>query len=148
MTEMMEEVGDLSGSDAAQRKRWKIVLSKELGASCLVAIFWSATDDFGKKEELVGVEGVRRMAVEVTVEKGGEFADADFVAGFFASFPNGGNGGRLADICPATRECPTAVREFADQKNAFALESSDTNIDLGSGVTELPGEKLFQRIRV
>lgn len=140
MAEVFEEVGDLGGSDAAEGERGELVFRKELGVCGFVTALGVAANDFAEEEGLVGMEGVGRMTVEITVEKRDEFGDADFVAGLFAGFAGGSEGGRLADIGPAAGKGPAAIFEFADEKDAVVLEGGDADINLGSSVTGLLGE--------
>ena len=71
-----------------------------MGVGGFVAVMGGAANKFGEEEEFVGMKNVGGMAMEVTVEDSGKLGDADFVAGFLASFACGGNGRRLADIGP------------------------------------------------
>ena len=144
MAEVVEHQGDLDRSDTDERERGKICFGKEGGVSSFVAVLRAATGDFGEEEKFVGVEGEWRMAVEVAVVDGGEFGDADVVAGFFANFAGGGDGRRLTDIGPTAGKSPTAILKFTHEKDFVVLESGGTDIDFGSGVTGLLGEKIFQ----
>jgi threonine dehydratase len=115
VAEVFEEVGDLRRRDAIEGQRRDIVLRKELGVGGFVAALRGAADDFAEEEKFVGMESVGRMAMKVAVEDGGEFGDANFVAGFFKDFASGGNGRRLPDVSPTAGEGPAAVFEFADE---------------------------------
>ena len=148
MAEVFEEVSDLGGGDAEEGERREIIFGEKLGASGFVAVLRSATGEFGKEEELVGMEGVRRMAVEIAVEHGGEFGDADFVARFLTSFACGGDGRRLADIGPSAGKSPAAVFEFADEEDAAVLEYGDARVNFGSGVAGLLGKDFDERGRI
>jgi hypothetical protein len=145
VAEVFEEMGDLGGRDAGEGKRGDIVFGEELGVGGFVAVFRSAAGEIGEEEKLVGVKGVRRMAVEVTVEDSSEFGDADFVAGFLADFAGGGDGRRLANIGPTTGKSPAAIFEFADEEDASIPECGDADVYFGSGVTGLLGEKIGDR---
>ena len=138
---MFKHVGDLGGGDAHERERRELILNEELCVGGFMTVSWSAPDKFGKEKKFVGVKGVEGMAVEVTVEDGSEFGDADIVARFFACFAGGSNRRRLADVGPTAGEGPATVLKFANKKNAALLESGHTNIDLGRGVTRLLGKE-------
>ena len=141
---MFEEVSDLGRRDARERKWRKLIFGEELGVGGFVAVLRRAADEFGEEEDFVSMERVGWMAVEVAVENGGEFGDANLEAGFFAGFASSGDGGWLADIGPATREGPAAVLEFADEEDAAILESGDAHINLGRGIARLLGKKFLQ----
>ena len=148
MAEVFEEVGDLGGRDAIKGERGNMVFGEKLSAGGFVAVLGSATGEFGKEEKLVGMEGVRRMAVEIAVEDGSEFGDADFVAGFLTSFPCGRDGRRLADIGPPAGKSPAAVFEFADEKDATVPEGGDARVNFRRGVAGLLGKDFDERGRV
>ena len=82
--------------------------------------------------------------MEVAVEDGGEFGDANFVAGLFAGFASSGDGGWFANIGPATGEGPAAILEFADEENTAILEGGDTHINFGGSIARLLGEEFLQ----
>jgi len=113
-----------------------------------MAVLRRAACEFSEEEKLIGVEDIGRMTMEVAVEDGGEFGDADFVAGFFAGFADGSHGGRLADVGPTTGESPAAVLEFAYEQDAAVLEYGDAHIRFGCGVTGLLGKEILQALRV
>lgn len=142
VAEVLEHVGDLARGDAGERERGEMVFGEELRAGSFVAVLGSAALEFGEEENFVGVEGVRGMALQVAVEKRGKFGDAHFVAGFFADFASGGDGGRLADVGPAAGEGPAAVLEFANKEDAVLVEGRDAHVDFGSGVAGLMGEEV------
>ena len=148
MAKMLEQVSDLFRGDANERQRWQVVLVEKFGAAGFVTALRRAASDFGEKEKLVGVKGVGRMTVKIAVKNGGEFGDADLVAGFFAHFAGGGDGGRFADIGPTAGECPATIFEFMDEENLVVFEGGDTCVDFGSSVARLLGEEIFERLRV
>ena len=119
-----------------------MIFGEELGVGGFMAVLGSATGEFGEEEDFVGVKGIGRMTVEVAVENGGEFGNADIEAGFFASFAGSGNGGRFPDIGPTAWKGPATVLELADEKDASITEGSDADIDFGSGVAGLLGEEI------
>lgn len=141
---MLEHMGDLAWSDAGEGKRGKLIFGEELGIGGFVAVLRRAAAEFGEEEELIGMEGVRGMALEVAIEKGGELRDADLVARFLLSFAGRGDGGRLADVGPAAGESPGAVLKFADEKDATVTKDGDADIDFGSGVASLAGEEVLE----
>jgi len=143
---VVEEMGDLGGSDATERECGEMVLGEKLGVRGFVTILGRATCELGEKKKFVGMKDVGRMAVEVAVKDGCEFADANLIAGFFAGFTDGSEGRRFTHIGPASGEGPATVLEFADEEDATILEGSDADIDFGSGVTGLLGKKFFQEI--
>ena len=146
VAEVVEEVSNLRGRDATEGKWGKMVFGEKLGVGSLVAVLRRATYEFGEKKKFVGMKEVGRMAVEVAVKDGCEFADANLIAGLFAGFTDGSEGRGFTHIGPASGEGPATVLEFADEEDATILEGSDADIDFGSGVTGLPGEKFFQGI--
>jgi len=146
--EVFEEVGDLGGGDANEREWGEMVFGKELCISGFVGVFRGSTNDLGKEEKLVGVEGVGRMAVKIAIKDGGELGDANLIAGFFAGFASGGDRWRLADIGPTAGEGPAAVFEFSDKKDAAVLEGGHSSINFWSGVTGLLGKEFFERFGV
>ena len=148
MAEVIEEVSDLGGRDAEKGERREIIFGEKLGASGFVAVLRSATGEFGKEEELVGVEGVRRMAVEIAVENGSEFGDADFVAGFLTSLASSSYRRWLTDIGPSAGKSPAAVFQFTDEEDAAVLEYGDARVNFGSGVAGLLGKDFDERGRV
>jgi hypothetical protein len=148
VAEVVEEVGDLGGGDSAHGELGKIVFGKKLSAGGFVAVGGGASDEVSEEEEFVGVESVGGMVVQIAIENRGEFCDANFVAGFFAKFADGGERGRFADIGPAAGKCPAAIVEFTNQQDAAVFECGDAHIDFGSGVTGLLGEDFLKRFRV
>lgn len=120
-----------------------MLFREKLGAGGFWAVLRSAAMEFSEEEDFVGMEGVGRMALAVAIEKGNEFGEANFVAGFFADFASGGDGGRLANIGPAAGKSPAVVLEFANQEDAVVAKGSDANIDFGSGVAGLLGEEVL-----
>lgn len=143
MSKVLEHVRDLRGHDAAEGKWGKPIGSEELSTGGFVAVARGAAEQFRKKENLVGVEGVRGMAVQFPVIEGGEFGDTDFVAGFFANLASRSEGGGLAHIGPAAGECPETVIEFADEKDAPVAEGSNAHINFGRGIAGLLREKVL-----
>ena len=115
MAEMFEEMGDLGGSDAAQGEWRETVFGEKLSVGGFIAVLRSATGEFGEEEKFVGVERMGRMIVEVAVENGGEFSDANFIARFLAGFAGRGDRGRLANIRPTAGEGPAAILQFTDE---------------------------------
>ncbi len=144
MAEVLEDVGDLLGSDATERERREMIFGEELGIRGFVAVLGSTADEFGEEKDFVGMKGVGRMAVQIAVEEGDKLGDADVVAGFFAGFAGGGDGGRLTDIGPTAGEGPATVLEFPDKEDAAIPESGNANIDFGRGVTGLLGEEILK----
>jgi hypothetical protein len=148
VAEVFEEVSDLGRSDAEEGERREVVFVEELSFGGFMAVFGSATCDFGKEEKLVGMEGVGRMAVKIAVEDRGEFGDADFVAGFLVRFAGGGDGGRFTYVSPAARKSPPAIFQFADKQDATVLEGGNAGIHFWSGIAGLLGEELSNRGRI
>jgi hypothetical protein len=138
---MLEHMSNLPGGDARKRERGKLVFGEKLGASGFVAVLRAAAAEFAEEKEFVSVEGVRRMAVEVTVIEGSELGDTHVVAGLFPGFAGGSGAGRFTDVNPAAWEGPAAILEFAHKKNAAVMKDSDANVDLGCGVAGLVGEE-------
>jgi hypothetical protein len=138
---MLEHMSNLPGGDARKRKRGKLLFGEKLGASGFVAVMRGAAAEFAEEKKFVSVEGVRRMAMEVAVIKGGELGDTHVVARLFTGFTRGSGAGRFTDVNPAAGEGPAAVLEFAHEKNAAVLKDSDANVDLGRCVASLLGEK-------
>ena len=143
--EMLEHERDLTGHNADEGERRKLILREEAGIGGFVAVLRGATADFGEKKHFVRVEGVGRMSVKFAVKDGREFGDVNFVAGFFAGLACSGDGGRFADIGPSSRKGPAAVFEFANEKEAALTECGDADVDLGRGVTGLLGEEILDR---
>ncbi len=143
---MFEQVGNLRGSDAAKRERWKIIFGEKLRVGRFVTILRSAAGKFAKKESFVGVKGVRGMLVEITVVESGKLGDANFVAGLFPNFPRRRERRRLAHIRPAARQRPAAVLEFSHEKDLVVAEGSNADVDFRSGISGLLGEQFFQGI--
>lgn len=138
---MLEHVRDLARGDAGEGKRRQVVFGEELGIGGFVAVLRGTAAEFAEEEKLVGMKGVRRMALKVAIENGGKFGDADFVTGFFAGFASGRDGGRLADVGPAAGKRPVAVLKFAHEEDAAIVERGDADVDFGGGVAGLLGEE-------
>jgi hypothetical protein len=142
--EMVEHMDDLGGSDAVDGEWWEIVFGEELCVGGFLAVQGSATREFCEKKKLIGVKDVVRMAVEVAIEESGKLGDADFVAGFFASFASCSDGRRLANIGPTPGQRPAAILKFADKENALIPKGSDANINFWRGITRLLGKKIVE----
>ena len=141
---MLELMSDLARSDARKGKRGKLIFGEELGIGGFVAVLRRAAAEFAEEEELIGMEGVRGMALQVAIEEGGELGDADLVAGFLLGFAGCGDGRRLADVGPTAGESPGAILDFADEENAAVAENGGADIDFGSGVASLLGEEVLE----
>jgi len=107
----------------------------------------SPTREGAKEEEFVGVEGIRRVVVEVVVVDGGQFYGLGLVAGFFADFAKGGDAGRIADVGPATGKGPGVVTALFDQEDAVFVEDGGADVDLWGGVAEIPLEEIEYGVR-
>jgi hypothetical protein len=138
-------VGDLRESDACQGEWGKSIFGEELGVGGFVTVPRRTVTNLGEEEEFVGMEDVGRMAVQVAVKDGGEFGDTHFVTGFFASFARRRVTGSFADVGPTAGEGPEAVLKFTNEENSALAEGGDSDIDFGSGVTGLLGEKVQDR---
>ena len=141
---MLEHMSDLARSDAREGEWGKLIFGEELGIGGFVAVLRRAAAEFGQEKELISMERVRVMALEVAIEDGGEFCDADLVAGFLLSFAGRRNRGRLTDIGPAAGQSPGAILNFADEKDAAVAENGGADIDFGSGVASLLGEEVLE----
>jgi hypothetical protein len=148
VAEVFEEVSDLGRCDTQEGERREMVFVEELGFGGFMAVFGSATGDFGKEEKLVGMEGVGRMTMKIAVEDRSELGDANFVAGFLVRFAGGGDGGRFTDVSPATGKSPPAVFQFTDKQDAPVFEGGNASIHFWSGVAGLLGEELSNRGRI
>lgn len=119
-----------------------MIFGEELSICGFVAVAGRAASQGGNKKHFVGVERIRGVVVEVAIKDGSKFGDANFVAGFFAGFASGGDGGRFADVGPTAREGPAAILEFANEQDASIVESGDAHVDFGSSVAGLLGEDI------
>jgi hypothetical protein len=134
---MFEHVSDLRGHNSSERERREMIFGEELGVGGFLAVRGGTSAKLGEEKEFVNMKYVGRMTVEVAVEDGSEFGDADFVARFFASFAGSGGGRRLADIGPTAGKRPATVLAFTNKKDAAILEGGNADIDFGRGVTGL-----------
>jgi hypothetical protein len=148
IAKVLEHVGDLAGGDSREGERGKAIFGEELGARGLVAVSGSAATEFGEEEELIGMKGVGRVALNVAIVKGGKLGDVNFVAGFFADFASGSNRGGLPRICPAARQGPAAILEFANKEDSVVAKCGDPNVYLGSGIAGLMGKKVVDWGRI
>ena len=83
---MVEHVLDLGSSYPWEREGRDCVFGEEVYGGGFDAEVWRTAGEGADKENFVGVEGIRRMVVEIVVVDGGELFYFGFVAGFFVDF--------------------------------------------------------------
>ena len=134
---MVKHVLDLGWGYPGEGEGRNRVFREEIYGGGFEAQLWGATGERAEEEKFIGMEGKRRMVVEVVVVDGGELFYFGFVAGFFADLAEGGDAGCVADVGPAAGEGPGVVGAFFDEEDAVFVEHSRADVDLWSGVAEV-----------